>query len=173
MESQHEFFYDFFPSPLGPLWMVSNREGLCFILREESQPAFLAGIAACAGFIPRRDSTRFGRWRQLFTGYFSGKRVLFDEPISWTVGTSFQKKIWNQMRKIPHGELRSYRWIADELKMGAAARAVGNACGKNPLPIVVPCHRVVRHDGSLGGYTGGIGIKKKLLAIEGAPVPPS
>lgn len=75
------------------------------------------------------------------------------------------------MRKIPYGELRSYRWIAEELKMGAAVRAVGNACGKNPLPIVVPCHRVIRHDGSLGGYTGGVEIKKKLLAIEGAPVP--
>jgi methylated-DNA-[protein]-cysteine S-methyltransferase len=71
------------------------------------------------------------------------------------------------MLKIPYGEVRSYRWIADRLKVGPAARAVGNACGKNPLPIVVPCHRVVRHDGSLGGYTGGMEIKRKLLTIEG------
>jgi hypothetical protein len=73
MQTENEFFYDFFPSALGPLWMVSNQKGLCFILRKESEPAFLAEVAACSGVIPRRDSTRFGRWRQLFTRYFSDR----------------------------------------------------------------------------------------------------
>ncbi len=170
MESKDEFFYDLFPSPLGPLWLVSNREGLCFIFRKATEPGFLTEIRSQAGLIPRKDSTRFDRWRPLLTIYFSGQKVLFEEPISWTVGTPFQKRIWKKMLEIPYGEVRSYRWLADQLAMGPAARAVGNACGKNPLPIVVPCHRVVHHDGSLGGYTGGVEIKKKLLAIEGFPV---
>lgn len=161
-----EFFYDSYLSPLGPIWIVSNQEGLCFILRQRSESRFFTEIRDQTGFIPQRDSTRFNRWRQLFDVYFSGKKVSFDEPISWIIGTAFQRAIWKKMLEISYGEVRSYQWIADQLALGRAARAVGNACGRNPLPIVVPCHRVVHQDGSLGGYKGGIDIKERLLAIE-------
>ena len=92
MQPKDELFYDSFPSPLGPLWMVSNREGLCFILRKESESDFLTELPAQAGCISQKDSTRLKRRRQLLTSYFSGKKVSIDEPISWTVGTPFQKR---------------------------------------------------------------------------------
>ena len=83
-------------------------------------------------------------------------------------GTEFQNKVWNELKKIPSGETRTYKEIAERIGAPKAARAVANACGKNPYPITIPCHRVIRSDGGLGGYSGDGGIKKKrmLLAEE-------
>ncbi|MDO8462555.1 MAG: MGMT family protein [Deltaproteobacteria bacterium] len=83
-------------------------------------------------------------------------------------GTLFQKKVWKVLLKIPQGKTRSYRWVAQKIGRSKAVRAVANACGKNPYAPFVPCHRVVRSDGSLGGYSsGGVSVKKKLLRKEG------
>lgn len=81
-------------------------------------------------------------------------------------GTQFQKMVWNELLKIPFGKTLSYKDIAKKVNKPNASRAVGNACGKNPIPIIIPCHRVVAADGKLGGYSGCIDIKKKLLKIE-------
>jgi len=81
-------------------------------------------------------------------------------------GTSFQIKVWEEIQKIPKGETRTYKEIAINLDSPKAARAVANACGKNPYPIVVPCHRVVRSDGSLGGYSGPGGVKRKKELLD-------
>jgi len=85
-------------------------------------------------------------------------------------GTDFQKMVWEQLLAIPHGETRTYKQIAEEIGRPRASRAVANACGANPLPITVPCHRAVRADGSLGGYSGegGVKTKEKLLRDEGS-----
>ena len=87
-------------------------------------------------------------------------------------GTAFQKKVWNELKKIPQGEVRTYKEIAIEIRKPKAARAVANACASNPNPIVVPCHRVIRSDGGLGGYSGpgGIKQKKELLGNEGLSI---
>lgn len=82
-------------------------------------------------------------------------------------GTVFQKRVWKILLKIPKGKTRSYRWVAQKMGQPEAVRAVANACGKNPYAPFVPCHRVVRSDGSLGGYSGGLSVKKKLLRREG------
>ena len=84
------------------------------------------------------------------------------------VGTSFQVRVWKELQKIPKGETRTYKEVAINLGSPKAARAVANACGKNPYPIIVPCHRVIRSDGSIGGYSapGGIKRKKELLEEE-------
>ena len=84
-------------------------------------------------------------------------------------GTEFQLKVWNYLRKIPKGEVRTYKQVAIAIKMPKSARAVANACGKNPYVPIIPCHRVIRSDGYLGGYSGdgGIEMKKKLLIREG------
>ena len=84
-------------------------------------------------------------------------------------GTYFQKKVWNELKKIPKGEVRTYKEIAVAIGKPNSARAVANACGKNPTPIEIPCHRVIRSDGSLGGYSGkgGVSTKRKLLKREG------
>jgi methylated-DNA-[protein]-cysteine S-methyltransferase len=103
--------------------------------------------------------------------YLGGKRKKFHLGIKTKHlhGTKFQRAIWQQMLAIPYGETRSYKWIAEKLGHPTASRAVANACGKNPLPIIIPCHRVIRSNGELGGFSmsGGVEIKKKLLALEG------
>lgn len=85
-------------------------------------------------------------------------------------GTPFQRKVWGALRQIPYGQTRSYAWVAQRIGKPKAARAVGAACGANPIPVIIPCHRVVASDGSLGGYTAGLAWKKKLLRLEGVAV---
>jgi len=82
-------------------------------------------------------------------------------------GTPFQQKVWRAIQTIPKGQTRSYTWLARKVGRPKAVRAVANACGANPYPIVVPCHRVIRSDGTLGGFSGGLKLKRKLLAAEG------
>lgn len=81
-------------------------------------------------------------------------------------GTDFQKKVWRAIQKIPYGQTRSYAWIARQIGKPKAMRAVGQACGANPLPLIIPCHRVVASNGKIGGFTGGLFWKKRLLALE-------
>lgn len=106
--------------------------------------------------------------------YFEGKNSRFLTPIEFTIGTPFERKVWMELTKIPVGETRSYSQIAAAVGNAQAGRAVGNANGKNPVPIIVPCHRVIRSDGTLGGYSSGIQIKKALLEHErtfSVPIP--
>lgn len=97
--------------------------------------------------------------------YFRGERREFTIPLSLT-GTPFQKMVWHALRKIPFGAIPSYSDIADEIGRPSAVRAVGMANNKNPIPIFIPCHRVIGRDGSLTGYAGGLEIKRKLLDLE-------
>lgn len=97
--------------------------------------------------------------------YFSKKRTQFDIPLD-LYGTPFQKKVWNQLRNIPFGEIRTYKEIAQTIGMPKAVRAVGGANNRNPIPIIIPCHRVIGSNGSLVGYAGGIAIKEYLLTLE-------
>jgi len=84
------------------------------------------------------------------------------------LGTAFQQKVWKKLLTIPYGVTRSYKWLAESINNPNSARAVGNANGQNPLSIIIPCHRVVRENGALGGYTGGVRIKRYLLDLEKA-----
>jgi len=104
----------------------------------------------------------------LLDRYFAGQP--FDTvtlPVRVEGGTPFQNEVWDAIRQIPHGEVRSYRWIAEEIGNPKAVRAVGSAVGANAVSIFIPCHRVIRSDGTLGGYGGGIERKRQLLALEG------
>ena len=111
-----------------------------------------------------RPSTTLAR--QL-TQFAAGKSVRFAVPLDLTAGTPFQQAVWRALLKIPRGETRSYAWVAKQVGRPRATRAVGAACGSNPVPLIVPCHRVVASDGSLGGFSGGLPVKKKLLKLEG------
>ncbi|MBM4056601.1 MAG: methylated-DNA--[protein]-cysteine S-methyltransferase [Planctomycetes bacterium] len=102
----------------------------------------------------------------LLKAYFQGKQVDFDFPLDLSSGTPFQIMVWNKLREIPYGKCRSYKWVAEQIKNPRAARAVGMANNKNPLPPVIPCHRVIGSDGSLTGYASGLHIKKYLLEME-------
>lgn len=104
--------------------------------------------------------------RQLLA-YLDGARREFSLPVDWSAGTAFQRKVWRAITKIPYGRLRSYQWVAVRVGGKQYARAVGMALGANPVPIVVPCHRIVAHDGSLGGFSCGLPLKRRLLKLEG------
>ncbi len=99
--------------------------------------------------------------------YFDGEaRALDDQPVDWSFATPFQARVYRTARTIPPGEVRSYGWVANQAGSPRGARAAGQALAANPVPLVVPCHRVVASDGSLGGFTGGLAWKRKLLALE-------
>ncbi len=98
--------------------------------------------------------------------YFAGHRVNFPDRLDQSQATVFQRQVWEAARSIPYGETRSYAWVAGQIKRPVAVRAVGQALGKNPLPVIIPCHRVLASNGGLGGYSGGIETKKYLLRLE-------
>jgi len=105
---------------------------------------------------------------QRLRAYFNGHTVTFPDELDLSAATPFQRQVWEKTRQIPFGETRSYSWIANEVGQPYAARAVGQALGRNPLPVIIPCHRVITSHGKLGGYTGGLNIKKHLLNLEAA-----
>ena len=98
--------------------------------------------------------------------YFSGHKVTFPDQLDLSGATPFQRQVWEKTRLIPFGETRSYSWVAEQIKQPGAVRAAGQALGRNPLPIIIPCHRVITADGKLGGYTGGLDMKRFLLQLE-------
>jgi len=112
-------------------------------------------------------SARLESARRQLLNYLAGKRDTFDVPLDLSRGTSFQRHVWRMLQLVPYGKLRSYQWIAIRVGGRRYARAVGNAVGANPLPIVIPCHRIVAQDASLGGFSGGLPMKRKLLTLEG------
>ncbi len=100
--------------------------------------------------------------------YLDGKRKNFQVALDLSGHTPFRRQVWETALRIPYGETRSYAWVAQQIGKPRAARAVGQALGANPVPLIVPCHRVLNSDGSLGGYGGGLPLKERLLRIEGA-----
>jgi methylated-DNA-[protein]-cysteine S-methyltransferase len=106
------------------------------------------------------------------TAYFGGNKVSFTDKLDLSSATPFQRAVWQATRLIPYGETRSYGWLAEKIDKPRAFRATGQALGRNPLPIIIPCHRVVRNDGRLGGFSGGIEVKKQLLNLEASAISP-
>ncbi len=154
-------------SPSGVVLMAGGESGITALSVTGDRRAFMDGIERKYGYRPREDNTFFKEAFARLDLYFSGVPVEFAIPVD-LVGTAFEKKVWQAIRDIPWGQTRTYGEIAAAIQAPGAARAVGGACGKNPVPLIVPCHRVVGSNGSLGGYTGGLEIKKRLLGIEGA-----
>jgi O-6-methylguanine DNA methyltransferase len=113
-----------------------------------------------------KSQSKFSNLKKQLKDYFSGKKVRFQEKLDLSSGTPFEQKVWKKMLQIPYGKTISYKKLAQMIGNSKKARAVGNACAKNPVSIVVPCHRITKSDGGLGGYGGGIERKKRLLSIE-------
>ena len=156
-------------SPLGPLTVMVTLRGLVRLSYPgegiEAQLAELAERVSprILGAPERTDDVR----RQL-DAYFTGERTTFDLPIDWRLVRGFAGQVLRATARIPFGSVSSYRQVAAEAGSPNAYRAAGNALGSNPIPIVVPCHRVLHAGGGLGGYTGGLERKRYLLALEGA-----
>jgi methylated-DNA-[protein]-cysteine S-methyltransferase len=113
----------------------------------------------------RLDNSAFVEVIRQLQSYFAGERKNFDLSLSLE-GTDFQKTVWTALRKIPYGETISYKELAEMIDKPKAVRAVGAANGANPIPIIIPCHRVIGNDGSLTGFGGGLPLKKRLLELE-------
>jgi methylated-DNA-[protein]-cysteine S-methyltransferase len=152
-------YYTYFDSPADRLLLAGTREQLLLI-------AFSSGKRA------RGADLEWERWDKPFvsvkaqlTEYFDGQRQQFDLLLA-PFGTPFQLKVWRALQRIPFGETRTYGAIARDIGHPKAVRAVGAANGRNPLPIVIPCHRVIGHDGTLTGFGGGLETKRRLLALE-------
>ena len=153
MEQLYSFIYD---SPIGPLTLVASERGL---------------VALEFGKNEREDCVddpkRLAPYHKQLNEYFAGKRQEFTVALDIR-GTDFQKRCWQELLKIPYGQTRSYRQIAEAVGNRNALRAVGLANGQNPIAIIVPCHRVIASDGTLCGYGGGLHVKEELLRLEGA-----
>jgi methylated-DNA-[protein]-cysteine S-methyltransferase len=108
---------------------------------------------------------------QRLRDYFGGYRVTFPDRLDLTGATSFQRRVWETTRLIPYGSTRDYLWVAEQIGIPRAARAVGQALAQNPLPVIIPCHRILTSNGSLGGYSGGTETKRWLLSLEAADTP--
>ena len=98
--------------------------------------------------------------------YFGGHKATFPDRLDLSGATVFQREVWEITRLIPYAETRSYQWVAEQMKKPRAVRAVGQALGRNPLPVIVPCHRVIASNGALGGFSGGLEMKRHLLSLE-------
>ncbi len=152
--------YDFMKSPVGRLLIVSNEEALVEIRFEKNK----LGIEPEDGWC--RGGKVIDRARKQLEEYFAGRRTEFDLPLA-PEGTPFQQRVWQELQAIPFGVTISYGELARRVGNPAACRAVGAANGKNPVSIVIPCHRVIGSSGSLTGFGGGLDAKKTLLGVEG------
>lgn len=151
--------YTLMESPLGRLLLGGDGRALTLI-------NFQAGRGAMAPHAEwREEAASFAEAVRQLTAYFAGELTAFDLPLA-PRGTPFQQKVWRALRDIPYGRTRSYGELADGLGLKNGARAVGAANGRNPLPVIVPCHRVIGSDGSLTGFYGGLELKEALLALE-------
>lgn len=150
-----------YSSPVGPIYLVASEKGLRqLVWHKRNVPC----VKSLRGGDPALQVLRT-TVAQL-DEYFAGKRREFSVPLD-VDGTAFQKRVWAELAKIPYGQTVSYSDIARGIRNAKAVRAVGTANGRNPVSIIVPCHRVIQHNGTLGGYGGGLPIKVKLLGIEG------
>lgn len=157
-------------------WMgiAASARGICAIVLPKASPrsverALRAQDAAGErgrerGTLPLLD----GAQAQILD-YLAGRRRTLDFPVDLSSGTPFQRRVWGAIGSIPSGRVRSYKWVARRVGGARYARAVGLALGANPVPLIVPCHRVIATDGSLGGFSSGLPIKRRLLALEGVP----
>jgi len=147
-------FHDVFDSPLGRVYIIFS-EG------------FLSGLSfqKPSGIPFKRGTAPMAFIREL-SAYFKGEKSSFSQKVKFLTGTEFEKKVWSVLNEIPSGETRTYKWVAEKIGNPSAVRAVGRALSKNPVPIVIPCHRVIESDGSIGGYSSGVNVKKRLLEVE-------
>ena len=147
-------------SKIGPLYLVASREALHGVFFNKQPVKLVKNLGSS-----KAEEKILNKAVIQLKEYFAGQRKKFDLVFDLS-GTPFQKQVWKELFKIPYGKTVAYKNIAQNIKKPKAVRAVGSANGKNPLCIIIPCHRVIAADGSIGGYSGGLNIKRQLLNLE-------
>ena len=185
-----KIYYTSFPTAIGRIYLAATEKGICRVAWEyKSEKGFIKTLLPpCPPLSPLegerikpalecfyqgvrgaaiiKDDGKFTAIKDSMIKYFSGKPVSFKCAMDFE-GTDFQKRVWQVLSNIPYGNILTYKEVAQRIGRPKTARAVGSACGANNLPIIIPCHRVIASNGGLGGFSGGIRIKKHLLEIEG------
>ena len=148
-------FFDTLSSPLGLLYIIFSGK---------------ASKIALSGISFKKPHLKAGRapdsFKQQLGDYFDGKLREFHQKVVLTEGTEFEQKVWLALRDVPYGQTKTYKWLAEKVNIPKGSRAVGRALSKNPIPIVLPCHRIIESDGDIGGYSSGVDIKRRLLSLE-------
>jgi methylated-DNA-[protein]-cysteine S-methyltransferase len=163
-----KIYYSSFDSPfLKKVFVASTERGVCMVDFLKSEKVFLKRLKErFPGKVVRDDRKNRNVLKQL-KKYLEGGLQRFDCKLDFK-GTPFQKKVWSALARIPYGQTRSYKGVARAIGHPKAFRAVGNANGQNPIPLIIPCHRVIENSGGLGGFGHGIKVKKQLLDFEKA-----
>lgn len=144
-------FFDSFESPLGTIYMIFSGKSL-------------SGISFAKPHMKRGRAPK--DFKMELAKYFKGRLQEFSQKTVFAEGTEFEKEVWEAIKEVPYGETRTYKWLAKRVGSPGGSRAVGQALSKNPIPIVVPCHRIIESTGNIGGYSSGVHIKRRLLEME-------
>lgn len=158
--------YSTFSTKMGWLGILGSARGLLAITLPQHSSEQAIKLLALGSKQAIWSPEHFDDLTARLRGYLDGDKVAFTDKLDLSAATQFQRQVWQTTRLIPYGETRSYQWLAQALGRPEAARAVGQALARNRLPIIIPCHRVVGSDGKLGGYSGGIEMKRRLLNLE-------
>ena len=157
-----------FETEWGRIEMTASEKGITSIVLRRSARAGRNGRAATHKSEPNGPPpSMLADAKAQLIEYLAGTSRAFSVPVDMSKGTAFQRRVWRAILRIPYGRVRSYQWVATKVGGKQYARAVGMALGSNPVPIVVPCHRIIAHDGSLGGFGCGLPMKRRLLKLEG------
>jgi AraC family transcriptional regulator of adaptative response/methylated-DNA-[protein]-cysteine methyltransferase len=158
--------YTIASSPLGRMLIAATEKGICAIQFADSDQQLQQGLIREFPFaVRRRDDAAMSQWQENLSRLIQGQETNPSLPLDIRA-TAFQRRVWECLQKIPRGETRSYSAVAKKIGMPKATRAVARACATNPVAVAIPCHRVVREDGGLGGYRWGIERKEQLLTME-------
>jgi methylated-DNA-[protein]-cysteine S-methyltransferase len=162
------FRYSLFATPLGHMGVVASPKGLHMVVlprRTENEVKMELEGHYTEELV--RDEKGLSGIRQKLLNYLAGKKIIFNVNLDAAHATPFEIKVWDTVNGIPYGQSRSYDWVAKQVGAPNKVRAVGQALKHNRLPLVIPCHRVIKKSGDLGGFSAGVELKRKLLKIEG------
>jgi methylated-DNA-[protein]-cysteine S-methyltransferase len=162
--------YDFVDSPVGSLFVAASRQGLCRISYDAEPEREVERLSRDFGLRVLRSAKPIDSARRELDQYFEGERRSFDLPLDVRFVADFNRRVLREVARVPYGEIVTYGELAARAARPKAARAVGMVMNRNPIPIVLPCHRVVGSNGKLTGYAGGLDRKEALLRLEGAIV---
>ncbi len=161
-----KIYYSDIETPVGPVWAAISHNGLMMLNFPCKEKRFLTEVALRSKIVPEYRPSKLDDLSLWLDDYFKGETHRFKEKLDLR-GTAFQKKVWKTIQNVPYGKLISYGQIARNINNPKASRAVGNSVARNPLAIVIPCHRVISSSGGLGGFGGGLPRKRFLLKVEG------